>query len=149
VNRLRREHRAKLAEAPRERAALDRRSKEILELLLQGFRDESWKTELAQIEKRRNELTAIIDSAETDPPLPALHPHMAEVFRQKATTLAAALEEDEHKDAARLALRGFVDRIVIPPGDGLLQVVGNLGEMLTAASNGKAAVGYVGCGGGI
>ncbi len=54
-------------------------------------------------------------------------------------------------DAARQALRGFLDKIIIPPGDGLLQVVGNFGEMLTAASgwNGStlAAVGYVGCGG--
>src|SRR4029453_4796321 len=34
-------------------------------------------------------------------------------------------------------------------GDGLLQVVGNLGEMLRAAGgrNGPAAVAYVGCGG--
>jgi len=50
-----------------------------------------------------------------------------------------------------VAGRGFIDRIEIPPGDGLLQVVGNLGEMLTAASGGNdstlAAVGKVGCGG--
>ena len=65
----------------------------------------------------------------------------SEGFHEQATTLAAALEQDEHKDAARLALRGFVDKIVIPPGDELLQLIGNLGEMLTAASNGKAAVG--------
>jgi len=67
--------------------------------------------------------------------------------------LPAALEHDAGRDAARLALRGFLEKIVIPPGDGLLQVLGNLGEMLTAASgrNGSvlAAVGNVGCGGGI
>jgi hypothetical protein len=65
--------------------------------------------------------------------------------------LAAALEHDAEHDAARQMLRGFIDRIVIPPGDGLLQVAGNLGEMLTAASGqtGAAAVAYVGCGGGI
>ena len=78
---------------------------------------------------------------------------MAEVFQQKATQLAAALERDEERDSARQALRGFLDKITIPPGDGLLQVVGNLGEMLTAASgrNGSlaAAVGNGGCGGGI
>jgi hypothetical protein len=54
------------------------------------------------------------------------------------------------RESARQALRGFIDRIVIPPGDELLQVVGNLGEMLTTAAGdriGAAAVGYVGCGG--
>jgi hypothetical protein len=106
---------------------------------------------LTQIEQRRNELKALIALPEKDPPLPALDAYMAEVFRQKATLLAAALEHDAERDAARQALRGFIERIVIPPGDQLLQVVGNLGEMLTAASDGTvtAAVGNVGCGGGI
>ena len=85
-----------------------------------------------------------------DPPPPALHPRMAEVFHQKTVQLAVGLENEGEHDSARQALRGFLDKIVIPPGDGLLQVVGNLGEMLKAAGcrNGSAAVGYVGCGGG-
>jgi hypothetical protein len=78
---------------------------------------------------------------------------MADVFRQKATMLAAGLEHDAQRDAARQALRGFLDKIVIPAGDGLLQVVGNIGSMLAAAqgrlSGTKTAVGIVGCGGGI
>jgi hypothetical protein len=72
------------------------------------------------------------------------------------------LEHDEHRDAARQALRGFLEKIVIPPGDGLLQVVGNVGSMLAAAqsrslSKNAVVVTYVsgidpcnvGCGGGI
>ena len=60
-------------------------------------------------------------------------------------------EDEEQRESARQVLRGFIDRIVIPPGDGLLQVVGNLGEMLKVAGGrtGSAAVAYVGCGGGI
>jgi 3-methyladenine DNA glycosylase Tag len=41
VNEQRREHRAKLTGASREIAAVDRRSKVILKLLLEGFRDEA------------------------------------------------------------------------------------------------------------
>jgi site-specific DNA recombinase len=128
---------------------VDRRSGEILKLLLEGFRDEAWKAELALIEQRRNELKALIASAEADPPMPILHPHMAEVFRQKAVLLAGALEHDSEKDAARQALRGFIDRIVVPADDGPLLVVGNVGEMLTAAGGNEiaAAVGQGGCGG--
>ena len=70
------------------------------------------------------------------PPLPALHPNMAAMFHGKVMTLAAALEHDEHRDAARQALRGFLEKIIIPADDGLLQVVGNFGEMLTAAQVG-------------
>ena len=153
MNRLRREHRTKLTAAPREIASINRRSKEILELLLQGFRDEAWKEELRILEQRRTKLQAALANVETEPALPALHPHMAEAFRHKTTQLAAALEheDEEQRESARLALRGFIDHIVIPPADGLLQVVGNLGEMLKAAGGrtGSAAVAYVGCGGGI
>lgn len=70
---------------------LNRRSKEILELLLNGFRDESWKAELRQIETRRRELEALLASGKTEPPLPALHPHMASVFKQRVEQVAAAL----------------------------------------------------------
>ena len=151
MNRLRREHRAQLAAAPRELAALDRRSHEIMNLLLEGFRDEAWKKELVRIESRRGELEAAIKMSASEPSPPAFHPQMAEVFRQKTEQLAAALESETERDTARETLRGFLEKIVIPPGDGLLQVVGNLGEMLTAASGGNgsalAAVGNGGCGG--
>ena len=77
---------------------------------------------------------------------------MASVFEQKIGQLAAALEHEdaELRETARQALRGFIDRIVIPPGDALLQVVGNLGEMLTAAGGARdaAAVGNVVAGAG-
>ena len=151
LNRLRREHRTQLASAPREIASLKRRSDEILNLLLEGFRNNDWKDELRRIDERRAELEAAMAAAAAKPPEPALHPMMAEVFQRKATQLAAALERDEERDQARQALRGFIEKIVIPPGDGLLQVVGNLGEMLTAASGRNAstlaAVGNVGCAG--
>jgi hypothetical protein len=78
---------------------------------------------------------------------------MARVFEQKIQQLAAAPEhlDAELREGARQTLRGFMDRIVIPPGDALLQVVGDLGSMLTAADgrNGSAlaAVGKAGCAG--
>lgn len=145
----RREHMAQSAGARRELVAVERRLTEILNALGEGYRSEAWKGELVTLDARKVALTTAL----AEPPLPALHPQMAEVFRRKATTLAAGLEHDEQRDAARQALRGFLDKIVIPPGDGLLQVVGNLGSMLAAAQgraqSGTNAVGYVGCGGGI
>lgn len=152
-NRLRREHRVKLSAAPREIARIDHRAHEILNLLLEGFRNEAFKDELRKLDERKAELTAAIAAMEVEPAMPALHPNMAEVFRQKATALAEGLEHDGQRDAARHALRGFIDQIVIPPGNGLLQVAGNLGAMLDAAAGqmmfGRQAVANVGCGGGI
>ena len=145
----RREHLAKLAGARRELAAVDQEIRKLVQAIKDGVPALAIKNELLTLEARKVELTI----AMADPPLTALHPQMAQVFRQKATTLAAGLEHDEQRDAARQTLRGFLDKIVIPPDDGLLQVVGNLGAMLAVAQgrtrSGSNAVGYVGCGGGI
>jgi hypothetical protein len=142
----RREHLAHMAGARRELVAVERRQKEILNALAEGYRAEAWNAELLTLDTRRVALTIAL----AEPPVPAMHPQMAEVFRQKATTLTAGLEHDEQRDAARQALRGFLDRILIPSGDGLLRVVGNVGAMLDAAqgrSPSPAAVRNVGCGG--
>lgn len=147
LTRLRREHLAQMGDARRDIAAVERRREEILAAVTAGYRSESWKAELLDLDAKQAALTAAL----AEPPMPALHPRMADVFRQKATALAEGLEfeHDDHRDAAREALRGFVDGIVIPPGDGLLRVTGNFGEMLKAAGghSGAAAVGYIGCGG--
>jgi len=88
MNRLRREHRVKLAAAPREVAGIRRRSQEILKLLLEGFRNDVWKDELRRLDERRVELEAIIAAAESEPALPVLHSAMADVFHQKVEQLA-------------------------------------------------------------
>ena len=107
------------------------------------------KDQLQHLEDRRIELSKAL----VEPPPPAMHPNMAEIFQQKAIALAEGLQQDDRRVAAREALRGFVEKIVIPPGDELLTVVGKLGAMLDAAAgrevSGRQAVAIVGCGGGI
>ena len=57
---------------------------------------------------------------------------MSEVFRSKTEALARGLENEGDEEAARGALRGLIEKIVIPPGDGLLTVSGNLGNVRSA-----------------
>ena len=138
---------AQMAGARRELAAVERQTRQIVQAIKDGVSAIAIKDELLALEARKTALT----SALAEPAFPALHPNMAEVFRQKATALSMGLQHDDQRDAAREALRGFVQAIVIPAGDGLLQVTGNLGAMLDAAAGqkmpGRQAVGYVGCGG--
>jgi hypothetical protein len=142
----RREHLAQMAGARRELATVVREIRKVIQAIKDGVPGAAVRDEMGALEARKAALTIAL----AEPPVPALHPNMAEIFRRKATTLAAGLEHDGQRDAAREALRGFLEKIVIPPGDGLLQVVGNVGAMLTAAqgrtANGRA-VGYGGCGG--
>lgn len=79
TNRLRAEHRAKLAEAPRELDGIKRRAMEILNFMRQGYVNEEWKAEL-RLNERRGELEAVVAAAQTEPARPALQPHMASVW---------------------------------------------------------------------
>jgi hypothetical protein len=56
-------------------------------------------------------------------------------LQRKIDLLTAALEHNdpEQREHARHA-PGFIERTSFRPGNALLQVAGNLGEMLTAAS---------------
>ena len=64
---------------------------------------------------------------------------MADLYRQKVTALAEALEHPETRTEASEALRGLIDAIVLTPNQGELQIElkGNLAAMLGAAKNAK------------
>ena len=57
--------------------------------------------ELVTLEAQKPELLIVL----AEPPLMAKHLRMAEAYRAKATALAAGLEHDGERDAARMALR--------------------------------------------
>jgi hypothetical protein len=78
----------------------------IIDAIKAGVPPLSIKDKLEALETRK----AVLKLASAETPLPALHPQMAEVFRQKATALAAGLEHDERRDTARQALRGLWKR---------------------------------------
>jgi site-specific DNA recombinase len=148
MNRLRQEHGARLASAKRDIAKLDRRSKQIMELLLNGYSDEAWKRELQEIDGRRAELRSLLAAAESDVPFPNVHPRMVQVFRDKVESLAAALDDEHGAADARHHLRALVQQVVITADDGPLRLVGNARNVLTAAAGeALAAVGNDGCGG--
>jgi hypothetical protein len=64
---------------------------------------------------------------------------MADLYRQKVTTLAHALEAAETRTEAREALRGLIDPITLTPEAGILRIElkGNLAAMLGATVQSK------------
>ncbi len=145
------EQRARLSTAKRDLERVKREMQQVIEAIKSGFAPSELKAEMDPLQQRKATLLAALEAGDERPPL--VHPGMADVYRAKVEQLAAALEheDDEQRERAREALRGFIDRIVIPPGDELLQVVGNFGMMLEAAAGHKMpdrqAVAIVGCGG--
>jgi site-specific DNA recombinase len=95
------------------------------------------KAEWNSLQERKSALQAKLDSADEAPPL--LHPGMAELYRQKVTDLAQALETPDTRTEAAEAIRGLVDAIVLVPTEGELRIElkGNLAAMLSAAENAK------------
>jgi hypothetical protein len=151
MNRLVMERRAGLSGAKAELNCVEARQKKLLAMLLDDVIPmEQGRAEMKVLEGRRLELVGQMETADEPPPL--LHPNMAATLQQKVAFLAAALDgQSDNHVAAREALRDFLTAIVIPPGDALLEVRGNLGKMLTAAAGGNealaAAVGSGGSGG--
>ena len=138
MNRLRMERRASLSSAKREVERVGMRIKKLLNLMLDDeIAVDEGKTEIKTLDTRRKELQVQLENADEPPPL--LHPEMADLYRQKVTTLAQALEHSETRTEATEALRGLIEAIVMTPdGDGLrIELKGNLAAMLSAATNAK------------
>ena len=137
MNRLRMEHRAGLSAAEREIERIEVRRKKLVESIMDGVPASEVKDELNANAVKREELKARLAAADAPPPL--LHPEMAELYRQKVTALAQALEHPETRTEASETLRGLIDAIVLTPDRGELRIElkGNLAAMLGAAENAK------------
>jgi hypothetical protein len=68
---------------------------------------------MAELEARKARLEAAQAREETPPP--TLHPRMAEVYRAKASDLAAALSAPEARTGAAEILRGLIEAVVLTP----------------------------------
>jgi site-specific DNA recombinase len=137
MNRLRMEHRAGLSAAEREIERIEVRRKKLVESIMDGVPASEVRHELNANAARHEELKAKLAAA--DEPLPLLHPGMADLYRQKVTALAQALEHSETRTEASEALRGLIDVIVLTPNQDELQIElkWNLAAMLGAAKNAK------------
>jgi hypothetical protein len=132
------EHRASLSFAKREVERIGARITKLLNLMLDDeIAVDEGKAEIKTLDARRKELQSQLETAGEPPPL--LHPEMAELYRQKVTTLAQALEHPETRTEATEALRGLIAAIVLTPAaDGLrIELKGNLAAMLGATVQSK------------
>jgi site-specific DNA recombinase len=105
MNRLRMERRASLSSAKREVERIGTRIKKLLNLMLDDeIAVDEGKAEIKALDGRRKALQAQLETADEPPPL--LHPEMADLYRQKVTTLAQALELSDTRTEATEALLG-------------------------------------------
>ena len=86
------------------------------------------------LEAKRVELLARL---ETRPPsMPRLHPNLTELYRQKVTNLAKALNDEQTRLEAAECIRELIEEIRLVPEDGKLRVelYGELAALLNLAN---------------
>ena len=129
VNRHRRTQRAALAHAKRKLADVEREIKTIVQAVKSGFASKAMAAELANLERREEDLTRALSM----PAPPSLHPQMATLYRQQIAALCDGLSPNLEADQMAVArIRGLVDRLTIQ-SDGGIVVEGNLAAMLALA----------------
>ena len=136
LNRLRMEHRAGLSSARTELATVDREIRKLVQAIKDGVSALSIKDELLSLEARKADLQSRVNAPEM-PEL--LHPHMADVYRDKVGSLCSALENEESRTGATEAIRALIEAILLEPDGDKLKITlkGDLAGMLSAARDGK------------
>jgi hypothetical protein len=116
MNRLRMEHRASVSSAEHELERVQGDIRRVIEAIKNGFAGPDLKAEWNALQERKAALQARLDSADERPPL--LRLGMAELYRQKVTDLAQALEHPDTRTEAAEAIRGLIDAIALRPAPG-------------------------------
>ncbi|SOC21032.1 hypothetical protein SAMN05877831_1215 [Rhodobacter maris] len=102
----------------------------------------SMKAKMDGLEAERTQLEAPLAATPAPDPI-ALHPGLADVYRQKVSTLAASLSDDATRPEAIALLRGLISEIRLhpdagTPGGHVIELYGELGSILSLGAGTKA-----------
>jgi hypothetical protein len=117
VNAENHERGQRQASLAQEHAKLLRQIGNLMELIKDGHGSPTMVRELRGLEDRQNEIEVAAVAAGIPEPLPVLHPNLPELYRRKVERLEEALREPAAGAAAREALRGLIDAILVYPGE--------------------------------
>ncbi|MGB8843560.1 MAG: recombinase family protein [Aliidongia sp.] len=137
ANRLRIERGADLTAMREETPRIDRELEKLLTAIKAGGPIQAIVDDMKRLEARKAELAGLLANAEEPPPL--LHPNMAEIYRQRISTLYESLQDEATKAEAAETFRMLVDQVTLMPETDTLAIIlrGDLAAMLTFASNKK------------
>ena len=123
-----------------ELARIKSRQKVLVQALADGVPARTIKDEMIALETKEDDLNALLTSQPAREP--ALHPNLAEVYREKVAALHEALADPATKDEAFGIIRTLIDEVRLVPENGELRVEirGALAGILAlSAQNNKTA----------
>jgi len=140
VNRLRIERGAGLTVMRAELPRIDRELDKLMKLILASDDIDASKRvmkQMKELETRKEYLEKALAEAVEPPPL--LHPNVAEIYRQRISTLYESLRGEGGKAEAAEAFRTLVDQVTLVPTEDELAIVlrGDLAAILRFAANKK------------
>ena len=112
----------------------EREIRRVIDAIKAGVPGVAVKDEMAVLEARRIDLLAQFEAA--PPPMPRLHPNLAELYRQKVMNLAEALNEEDTRLEAAECIRELIEEIRLVPKNGKLRVelYGELAALINLAN---------------
>jgi site-specific DNA recombinase len=134
VNRQRAEDDGRRDRTVRDLEKTEREIRRLIEAIKAGVPGAAVKEEMTVLEARRVEFLARLEA--TPPSMPHLHPNLAELYRQKVTNLAEALNDEHTRLEAAECIRELIEEIRLVPEDGKLRVelYGELAALLNLAN---------------
>ncbi|MGH6792665.1 MAG: recombinase family protein [Methyloceanibacter sp.] len=134
VNRQRAERDDRHRHTERDLEKTEREVRRLIEAIKSGVPGAAVKDEMTALEARRVELLRELEA--TPPPMPRLHPNLAELYRQKVTNLAEALNADQTRLQAGECLRELIEEIRLVPHNGRLRIelYGELASLINLAN---------------
>ncbi|MER9395771.1 MULTISPECIES: recombinase zinc beta ribbon domain-containing protein [unclassified Mesorhizobium] len=130
VNRLRIERSSDVISQRKELERVRRDLERAIQAILDGVPGAQLKDKIGDLEARKAELTELL--ANVDEPPPLLHLNLAEIYRQRISTLYESLQSADSKAEAAEVFRTLVDQVTLVPAEDELAIVlrGDLAAIL-------------------
>jgi site-specific DNA recombinase len=134
VNRQRAEQDGSRERTTRDLEKTEREIRRLIEAMKAGVPGAAVKDEMVALEARRLELRGRLGAA--SPPMPRLHPNLAQLYRQKVTNLAEALNDENTRLEAAECIRDLIEEIRLVPENEKLRVelYGELAALINLAN---------------
>ena len=133
VNRQRADQDGHRDRTARDLEKTERDIRRVIEAIKAGVPGAAVKDEMTTLEARRVKLHAQFEAA--PPPMPRLHPNLAELYRQKVMNLAESLNDEHTRLEAAECIRVLIEEIRLVPENGKLRVelYGELAALINLA----------------
>jgi site-specific DNA recombinase len=134
VNRQRAQQDGRRDRTARDLEKTERDIRRLIEAIKAGGSEAAVKDEMASLENRRIDLLGELEGV--PPPVPRLHPNLAQLYRQKVMNLGEALNEENTRLEAAECIRELIEEIRLVPENGILRVelYGELAALINLAN---------------